>query len=196
MASKDPLLHGTYRPNLYFGTKTRSANPLLTGLLYTGSDSLSQFQHTRHECNQNDNLNHYAWSMHDARSFAHQNINDSLHKVDFKITLVQSQEAGQWAVKIKGSFESPSTVNVMFYFGLEGAGNIELHNSFNEGGYVEPVVFHGHSPDLGQFSIVVTDDPKKQSLDSVFPGSSLDSTNVHAMNMEPGSIWKIKGSLN
>jgi hypothetical protein len=41
------LFWGTYRPNIYFGTRTRSAETLLTGLMWHG---LSQYDDVRRKC--------------------------------------------------------------------------------------------------------------------------------------------------
>jgi hypothetical protein len=40
----DDLFWGTYRPNLYFGTRTRSAESVLTGLLWHGVGDLTGFR--------------------------------------------------------------------------------------------------------------------------------------------------------
>lgn len=39
---------GTYRPGIYFGMKSRSKNPILTGLAYSQADN--NFQQFRHQC--------------------------------------------------------------------------------------------------------------------------------------------------
>ncbi|KAJ1566744.1 Processing alpha glucosidase I, partial [Cladochytrium tenue] len=42
-ASFTSLLWGTYRPNLYFGTRTRSTEAVLTGLMWHGISDLQGF---------------------------------------------------------------------------------------------------------------------------------------------------------
>lgn len=42
-ASNDSLLWGTYRPNLYFGTRPRLPESLLTGLIWFGIENASSF---------------------------------------------------------------------------------------------------------------------------------------------------------
>ena len=42
-ASNESLFWGTYRPNLYFGTRPRLPESLLTGLIWFGIEDLSSF---------------------------------------------------------------------------------------------------------------------------------------------------------
>lgn len=112
--ASDPSLHwGTYRPNLYFGTKTRStSNPLLTGLMWTDVRDGQSIGSLRHECNQGDNLDHYAWEQHDGRSYGKQNIHDSKHNVKLATEFVKSS-GGDWSIRVSGeAFDK----NQGFYF--------------------------------------------------------------------------------
>ena len=43
-ASNESLLWGTYRPNLYFGTRPRLPESLLTGLMWFGTEELSSIE--------------------------------------------------------------------------------------------------------------------------------------------------------
>ncbi|CAG8689536.1 1504_t:CDS:1, partial [Gigaspora rosea] len=43
-ASNESLLWGTYRPNLYFGTRPRLPESLMSGLMWFGVNDLESFQ--------------------------------------------------------------------------------------------------------------------------------------------------------
>jgi mannosyl-oligosaccharide glucosidase len=43
-ALNDSLLWGTYRPNLYFGTRPRIPESLLTGIMWFSGDNVQGFQ--------------------------------------------------------------------------------------------------------------------------------------------------------
>ncbi|KAJ2126542.1 Processing alpha glucosidase I, partial [Coemansia sp. RSA 788] len=53
------LQWGTYRPNLYFGTRPRLPSSLLSGLIWFGLDNQRNWQNTRHSCELGDNLLEY-----------------------------------------------------------------------------------------------------------------------------------------
>ena len=46
-AANDSLLWGTYRPNLYFGTRTRFPESLMTGLIWFDGGDFQGFQRKR-----------------------------------------------------------------------------------------------------------------------------------------------------
>uniref|UniRef100_A0A8C1LFE4 Mannosyl-oligosaccharide glucosidase n=1 Tax=Cyprinus carpio TaxID=7962 RepID=A0A8C1LFE4_CYPCA len=66
---------GTYRPQVYFGMKTRSPRSVVTGLMW-----MRQFAemdgNLRHTCEQGDHLLGYGWLMHDGVSFGVQEVHD------------------------------------------------------------------------------------------------------------------------
>lgn len=94
------MLWGTYRPNLYFGTRPRLPNTLMTGLVWAGlthSQELGIPAYPRlnsnptigwrHSCENSHNLSKYGWTKHDGRNFGSQEIIDGqvgwLIKTDF-----------------------------------------------------------------------------------------------------------------
>jgi hypothetical protein len=76
VAHNASLLFGTYRPNLYFGTRSRTANTALTGLMWFGLGDYNGVRSIRHACEQGDNLAKYGWQKHDGRTFGIQEISD------------------------------------------------------------------------------------------------------------------------
>lgn len=102
--ASDPSLHwGTYRPNLYFGTRTRSPASLMTGLMYSNVGQVDKFPSMRHECKESDNLEHYGWAQHDARSYGKQNIHDKTHGVNITTQFLKLDGDGKdWSIRISG----------------------------------------------------------------------------------------------
>ncbi len=47
-ASNQSLLWGTYRPNLYFGTRPRLPESLLTGLMWFGFEDISSIKRKKY----------------------------------------------------------------------------------------------------------------------------------------------------
>ena len=71
----DPAKLSVYRPNLYFGLKTRSDDPLNVGMIWWNQFS-NKFQ-MRHACDQGDGLVKYGWIAHDGRNFGIHDIYES-----------------------------------------------------------------------------------------------------------------------
>ncbi|CAG8438177.1 10724_t:CDS:10 [Acaulospora colombiana] len=88
-ASNDSLLWGTYRPNLYFGTRPRLPESLMTGLIWFGVNDYKSFSKTRHACDQSDELDEYSYKKHDGRSFAMQTITDMKNNVLLKTNFLK-----------------------------------------------------------------------------------------------------------
>ncbi|KAJ3212030.1 Processing alpha glucosidase I [Clydaea vesicula] len=204
------LFWGTYRPNLYFGTKTRSQNPLLTGLMWTSvNNGYEKFVQMRHECDQNDKLDHYAWNKHNGRNFASQTLKDSNHNVqistEFVKSLVTGEHGGDWSVRISGKSltEEENIINVIFYFGLDGEGTLKLENEPDIGGntgYDGPVFFNGKTKDLGKFTIGVVDSGEERDLDEIIPTvgnvlPKLDNTHVLGLATAKDEVWKVKKQI-
>ncbi|TMS23902.1 Mannosyl-oligosaccharide glucosidase [Larimichthys crocea] len=72
---------GSYRPQVYFGMKTRTPSSMVTGMMW-----MRQFSdmdvNLRHTCEQGDRLQGYGWLMHDGLTFGVQEIRDN----DFTLT--------------------------------------------------------------------------------------------------------------
>lgn len=89
MIKSNKLLWGTYRSNLYFGTRARTENSLLTGLLWYPKEL--GLKSARHTCEINDGLKSYGWIMHDGYRFGHELIKDPLCNLILDIKFLKSQ---------------------------------------------------------------------------------------------------------
>ncbi|WIA10052.1 hypothetical protein OEZ85_010262 [Tetradesmus obliquus] len=99
------MLWGSYRSGLYFGMRTRTARPLLLGMMwFDPTDAATVHQEAiRHEAQQGDKLSSYGWVRHDGRSYGRQEIADG----DFQLTVQMvkhrsegSGYGGDWAVRV------------------------------------------------------------------------------------------------
>ncbi|RUS26055.1 glycoside hydrolase [Jimgerdemannia flammicorona] len=164
-AANASLLWGTYRPNLYFGTRPRLPESLMTGLMWFNADTIEGYKNIRHACDQGDNLAGYGYHKHDGRSFAMQRIRDEHNNVVITTEFIKvpgGKHGGEWGVRIKGKPDSEGvpTTAVLFYVGVEGDGGIDLMNKLDKQGLLSPVKFEGDTPDLGDFSIQIVDGKK------------------------------------
>ncbi|KAI8051276.1 mannosyl oligosaccharide glucosidase-domain-containing protein [Syncephalis plumigaleata] len=75
-AANSTLFWGTYRPNLYFGTRPRLPQSVMTGLMWFKMDDYSGFRHIRHTCEHGDNFERYGYLKHDGRFFGMQELVD------------------------------------------------------------------------------------------------------------------------
>ncbi|CAB4480583.1 glycoside hydrolase [Rhizophagus irregularis] len=204
-ASNDSLLWGTYRPNLYFGTRPRLPESLLTGLIWFGIENASSFSQIRHACDQGDGLDEYSFKKHDGRNFAIQTLSDSKNNIKLKTELLKNSgggHGGDWAVRISGTpinNNKPSGISFLYYFGLEGDGSIELTNPLDEMGLDTQVELKGETPDLGQFSIILKDDPNNRMPSNVHSKASelADLSKIHYWGrlVPDGDIWRAKELL-
>ncbi|GES73190.1 glycoside hydrolase family 63 protein [Rhizophagus clarus] len=204
-ASNESLLWGTYRPNLYFGVRPRLPESLLTGLIWFGIENISSFDQIRHACDQGDELDEYSFKKHDGRNFAIQTLSDSENNIKLKTEFLKNSEGGhggEWAVRISGTpinENEPSETSFLYYFGLEGDGSIELVNPLNKMGLDNPVELEGETPDLGQFSIILKDDPNNKVSSNVPPGTSpltdLSKIQYWGHLVPDGDVWRARELL-
>ncbi|KAJ1965824.1 Processing alpha glucosidase I [Dipsacomyces acuminosporus] len=154
------LLWGTYRPNLYFGTRPRLPGSLLSGLMWFGLDDAGNWQKIRHSCELGDNLEEYGYSRHNGRDFGEQTMRDGDQGVEIKSEFIKvpGEQGGSWAARFSGSTLSEDTegVSLVYYFGLEGNGTMSM--DIEDG----RAVITGSTPDLGNFSIRIVPSAKNQ----------------------------------
>ncbi|KAI8320406.1 glycoside hydrolase [Martensiomyces pterosporus] len=147
------LTWGTYRPNLYFGTRPRLPNSLLSGLMWFGLDNPRNWQSIRHSCELGDNLEEYGYSRHNGRDFGEQMMRDSDQGVEIKSEFIKvpGKRGGSWAVRFSGTTLNDDTqgVSLVYYFGLEGNGTMSMDI---DGGMAK---IKGKAPGLGRFNIRV-----------------------------------------
>uniref|UniRef100_A0A8C4NBP6 Mannosyl-oligosaccharide glucosidase n=1 Tax=Eptatretus burgeri TaxID=7764 RepID=A0A8C4NBP6_EPTBU len=152
-ASVSPLrFWGTYRPQVYFGMKTRSPKSLVTGLMWM-EQGQSVPGSLRHACDQGDDLERYGWLAHDGVNFGQQEIleRDFSLSTDY-VKRPGGEHGGDWswriAVKQKRNGK-PRLVSLLLYIATDGDG------------YLEPSVQHdrlfhvdGRTDELGSFRLM------------------------------------------
>lgn len=144
---------GSYRPQVYFGMKTRSPTSVVTGLMW-----LRQFSdmdvNLRHTCEQGDRLQGYGWLMHDGTSFGVQEIRDG----DFTLTTefvkrLGGDHGGDWTWRITAKQHSSAAhapvISLMFYVATDTQGMLQTH--VEERNRLTTVT--GVSEELGNFKV-------------------------------------------
>lgn len=164
-ALNESLFWGTYRPNLYFGTRTRTPETLLTGLMWFGLKDLQSkpWENVRHTCEHDDNISGYAWQKHDGRTYGTQSTTDHLNNVIIKTEFIKSpggDNGGDWyrvaknrAVRITGTpidKNIPLTLSLLFYANLDGEGELDSDDG-------EHLHISGTTKELGNFKIFVNE---------------------------------------
>ncbi|ORZ15868.1 glycoside hydrolase [Absidia repens] len=121
------------------------------------------FQRLRHSCEQGDGLTGYGYHKHNGRNFAKQKLNDGPSNIEITTEFIKvpgGDHGGDWAVRIHGrpiQPQVPSTTSALFYFGLEGAGSMDIVSKISPKGLSSPVQLEGDTPDLGDFEIEIVD---------------------------------------
>ncbi|KAJ2960663.1 hypothetical protein NQZ79_g4028 [Umbelopsis isabellina] len=196
-ALNDSLLWGTYRPNLYFGTRPRIPESLLTGIMWFSGDNAQGFQHIRHACEQGDGLHGYGYFKHDGRSFAFQKMKDPLTDIELSTEFIKvpgGRHGGEWGVRIKGKPLTEGAMpvtNLVFYAGLEGEGGIDIVSKLRDDGLRSPVKLEGDSPQLGDFAIQITDGPSNQAPHSTLQ-RDLTRTYYWGLQTAEDMMWRAK----
>jgi mannosyl-oligosaccharide glucosidase len=144
---------GTYRPNIYFGTRTRSPSSLLTGLIWFGVDDMKDqpWNNIRHSCDQGDGLL-YGWNKHNGRNFGSQTIKDTKYNVQLNtefIKIENGEKGGNWSALIRGQSINgeEASISLIYYLAFDGADGT-FTESLNRKNYCE---IKGFSNDLGDF---------------------------------------------
>ncbi|KAJ2309807.1 Processing alpha glucosidase I [Coemansia sp. RSA 2705] len=155
------LRWGTYRPNLYFGTRPRLPASLLSGLIWFGLDDQRGWQHARHSCELGDNLAEYGYSRHNGRDFGEQLLVDGDQQVQIRSEFVKvpGKQGGSWAVRFSGRTlkDNVQGVSLAYYFGLEGNGTMSMKVSSRM------ARISGETADLGRFRIRIVPAKKNTS---------------------------------
>lgn len=192
---------GAYRPNLYMGIRPKLAESLLSGLFWMDGDNLQGVQDIRHKCDQNQAINGFGWEKYDLRLGGRQFFNDDGLKFRLTTDFVKSDLG--WGLKVRGEpqqgYEDKS-IAIVFYAGLEGAGELRLDGDEPANGFApgDTVGLRGYSPELGNFSVQVSDGPSSNRHKSVprsrVPLPSLDPLNTHyaSLTVPTGEVWKAK----
>lgn len=139
------------------------------------------------------------------RSGGRQTIHDPANRIDITTEFIKfpgGEHGGSWAARIKGTPRADAspdlTTTVVWYNTLEGLGSVEVARpNLEETGIPDDVVFTGHTPDLGDFELRVTegtgDHPRFDHASSA--DKPLDRTLVHSSTVPDDALWQIKAVL-
>ncbi|KAL8400611.1 hypothetical protein RB594_000856 [Gaeumannomyces avenae] len=196
------LLWGPYRPNLYFGVRSRAPKSLMTGLMWSKLDSYNEVQNSiRYTCEQHEGMAGYGWDEYDTRKGGVQTIHDAGNQLDITTSFVKipgGTHGGSWAARIKGELRDDAVSNtkygIFFYLTQEGLGSLETADKGDPNGFPGDVVFSGNSESLGDYKIVITrgtgehppGDPDLQEQ------RDLDKTIVQSLKLPEEHLWQGK----
>ncbi|KAL6047513.1 Processing alpha glucosidase I [Balamuthia mandrillaris] len=187
---EEQLYWGTYRSNLYFGTRARSPSSPLTGLMWF--DPLQPRLEVRHSCEQGDGMRRYGWRRHNGTHFGEQEIEDPRCGVSLRTSFMKykpGKHGGAWSVRISGEKLSPSApagqeqpnlVSVLYYFTVPEGGSLSLpgKQAKKMGISRRDVHVQGFTQELGSFSFLFKEDEKNEYAEP------------------PAHLPKVKGSPN
>ncbi|XP_043919946.1 mannosyl-oligosaccharide glucosidase [Protopterus annectens] len=140
---------GSYRPQVYFGMKTRSPKSIVTGLMWMHQFGIEG--QLRHNCEQGDGLPRYGWLMHDGVHFGVQEI------VDFGFSLTTEflkrpggLHGGDWTWRITAKQSEAPVISLLFYVATDGQGILQPHVE----GQGRLAYITGFSEELGEFKVI------------------------------------------
>ncbi|KAF1923812.1 glycoside hydrolase family 63 protein [Didymella exigua CBS 183.55] len=204
-AGNDSLLWGPYRPNLYFGVRPRVPKSLMGGLLWARVEDYQSVQTSfRHTCEQHE-LDGYGWDEYDVRRGGRQTIHDPANRIDMTTEFVKfpgGAHGGSWGARITGTprddADADLKTTVVWYHTLEGLGSVAVADANSaETGIPGDVVFAGHTPELGDFEVRVTEGrgehPRFEHASS--DDKPLDRTLVHSAQLPEDALWQAKAVL-
>ena len=157
----------------------------------------------RYTCEQNEGMAGYGWDEYDVRTGGRQIIHDAGNHLDLQTDFVKIPggiHGGSWGVRIKGT-PSPGApaglkYTVIFSAAMEGLGALELAANPDPLGFLDTVVFDGHSPGLGRFSLELTTGPSTNAHPvSQHPSHAekpLDRTFVQSFQVPEHALWQTK----
>lgn len=116
---------GTYRPGVYFGTRTRHPTSLLTGLMwFVPGHFQGNMLALRHWCDQADGLSSYGWRVNDGRDVGIQSLEDK--HVTLETTFVKRHgglHGGEWSARVtvlpRNKKQSGAAASILYYVALD-----------------------------------------------------------------------------
>ncbi|KAK2817119.1 hypothetical protein Q5P01_025310 [Channa striata] len=144
---------GSYRPQVYFGMKTRSPRSIVAGMMWMHQRSDTDIN-LRHTCEQGDRLQGYGWLMHDGITFGVQEIRDN----DFTLTTefvkrMGGDHGGDWTWRVTAKQHSSASqapvISLLFYAAADTQGSLEAQ--VEERNRLASIT--GFSEELGNFKI-------------------------------------------
>jgi mannosyl-oligosaccharide glucosidase len=149
---------GTYRSNLYFGLKHRSARSLSGGLMWFDYSKLQQSndRFLRHWCDQNDHLK-YGWTYHDGETFGIEQIYDeNLHLNIQWLKQITGNHGGDWTTRINVTPQSLNRtipISLFFYFHHDLPWIDEISSISNQS--PDAIIIRGQTNELESFTIKI-----------------------------------------
>ncbi|XP_037118450.1 mannosyl-oligosaccharide glucosidase [Syngnathus acus] len=122
---------GSYRPQVYFGMKTRSPRSIVTGMMWMIQPSTMDVK-LRHTCEQDDRLKSYGWLMHDGLTFGVQEIQDNnvVLTTEF-VKRAGGSHGGDWTWRVTAKPHSSGSagpiLSLMFYAAADTQGSLQAH---------------------------------------------------------------------
>ncbi|KAK5137097.1 hypothetical protein LTR08_001106 [Meristemomyces frigidus] len=214
-SSNDSLLWGPYRPNVYFGVRSRLPKSLTTGLLWSRVEDFQSVQNNiRYTCEQHEGMAGYGWDAYDPRTGGVQTVHDKGNGIDIETSFVKFDEGrGGWGARIKGTPRADAEPGagsrggvqemktaVWFHVGMEGLGSVAVQDveGAEEMGFERDVVLDGQSQDLGDFTLTITA-PEGNShplhAHPAYKDKPLDRTFVHSLQVPDDALWQAKSIL-
>ncbi|KAJ1896914.1 Processing alpha glucosidase I, partial [Coemansia sp. IMI 209127] len=194
------LLWGTYRPNLYFGTRPRLPDSLLSGLMWFGLSGQRSPESIRHSCELGDNLGEYGYARHNGRDFGEQTMLDTDQGVEIKSEFIKvpGENGGSWAARFSGRAltEDPDGISLMYYFGLEGDGAMKMSV------LDDMLTIKGKTPELGRFNIRIVpaqdnETPQlPEALRKEIGISSINKISGVALMVPKTDVWRAKDFIS
>ncbi|KAI9802800.1 MAG: Processing alpha glucosidase I [Piccolia ochrophora] len=203
-ASNESLLWGPYRPNVYFGVRSRIPKSLVTGLLWAKVEDYQNIQNNfRYTCEQNEGMAGYGWDEYDVRRGGRQLVKDAGNNIDIQTEFVKvpgGSNGGSWGMRIKGTPRDDATTDlkttVAFSVALEGLGAIDIANAPDPLGFEGSVTVDGNSPELGHFKLDITPGPTTNSnpehTHASYQDKPLDRTIVHTFQIPEENLWQTR----
>ncbi|CAL4078158.1 unnamed protein product, partial [Meganyctiphanes norvegica] len=151
---------GTYRPGVYFGTRTRHPTSLVTGLMwFVPGHFQNNMLALRHWADQGDDISKYGWQLHDGRNFGRQRITDKhiILQTDF-VKRPGGKHGGDWTSRIKvlpRKNEGGGGVASLLYYVALDPDDVSGYLSLQGLGQGEAPSLSGTSDSVGEFTMHV-----------------------------------------
>lgn len=144
---------GSYRPQTYFGLKTRDPQSLVFGFMWYFPNKLKpNGDFIRHWCKMEDGLQKYGWLQHDGKNFGIQEIHDDnvLIETSF-IKFYTGKFGGEWTARINVEAKNPNrseSMSLIWYAALDEKSEGSLKAIYSEMYGIE-----GDTKGLGNFKV-------------------------------------------
>jgi len=206
------LLWGSYRPNVYFGMRSRTGPIAAVAGAMWGFKDASGRMVLRHQCQESDDLTKYGWNRHDGESFGVQDIEDAkagLHLTTSFVKHPTGKTGGDWVARIEGKSlggGKSREVSIFFYVGfiddsesyiddedlnpVKSKFDIEAHP---DGGAILYASSESTPEEVGPFTVIA---PKSTSISKkkmrIYTGEDQESS-LFLQTLEKDTISALEG---